>query len=79
MKMCWLLLYKEVYVSIIQDIHVNLLAQIVERYSHIYLLLQRDVLAPCSGEAKACCNTVQAFFKIVLVEAWLTKIPYNEL
>ena len=79
MKMCWLLLYKEVKVSVIQYIHVNLLAPTMERYSHIFLILQRDVLALCSGEAKARYNIVQAFFKIVLVEAWLTKSPYNEL
>ena len=48
-------------------------------YSHIHLILQRDVLALCSGEAKARTNIVQAFFKIVLVEAWLTKSLYNEL
>ena len=41
----------------------------MERYSHICLLLQRDMLAPCSGEAKAYYNIIQAFFKIVLVEA----------
>jgi len=41
----------------------------MERYNHIHLLLQRDVLAQCSGEAKAHYNNVQAFFKIVLVEA----------
>ena len=51
----------------------------MERYSDICLLLQKDVLAPCSGEAKALYNIVQAFFNIVLVEAWLTKSTYNEL
>jgi hypothetical protein len=55
------------------------LVPIVERYSHIRLLLQRDVLALHSGEAKAHYNTVQAFSKIVLSEAWLTQKPYNEL
>ena len=50
----------------------------MESYSHIYLLLQRDVLAPCSGEAKACYNTIQALSKIVLSEAWLTKSLCNE-
>ena len=59
--------------------HVNLLAPTVKNYSHIYLLLQRYVLAPSSGEAKAHYNIVLAFFKIVLVKAWLTKILYNEL
>ena len=79
MKMCSLLLHKEVWVTIIQYIHVNLLAPTVERYSHIRLLLQRDELALCSGEAKARYNTVQALSKIVLSETWLTKILYNEL
>ena len=51
----------------------------MERYSHIRLLLQRDVLAPCSGESKACYNIVQALSKIVLLEDWLTKSLYNEL
>ena len=51
----------------------------MEHYNHIHFLLQRDVLAPCSGEAKVHYNSVQAFFKIVLVEAWLTKSLYNEL
>lgn len=51
----------------------------MEHYNHIRLLLQRDVLAPCSGEAKAHYNTVQVFFKIVLVVGWLTKSLYNEL
>lgn len=51
----------------------------MECYIHIRLLLQRDVLASCSGEANAHYNSVQAFFKIVLVEAWMAKIPYNEL
>ena len=45
----------------------------MERYSHIRLLLQRDVLALHSGEAKARYNTVQALPKIVLFEAWLAK------
>ena len=45
----------------------------MERYSHIRLLLQRYVLALFSGEPKIHHNIVQALFKIVLVEAWLTK------
>ena len=43
------------------------------------MLLQRDGLAPCSGEAKVRYNIVQALSKIVLSEAWLTKSLYNEL
>jgi len=35
--------------------------------------------SPSSGEVKEHYNTVQAFSKIVLVEAWLTKSPNNEL
>jgi len=64
---------------IIQYIHVNLLAPTMERYNHVRLLLQGDELAPCSGEAKARYNTVQALSKVVLSEAWLTKSLYNEL
>ena len=79
MKMCWLLLYKEVYVTIIQYIHVNLLAPTVEHYNHIHLLLQRDELALCNGEAKTRYNTIQALSNIVLSEAWLTKSLSNEL
>ena len=56
-----------------------MLAPIVERYHRIHLLLQRDELAMCSGEAMACYNIVQALSKIVLSEAFLTKILYNEL
>ena len=59
--------------------HVNLLAPTLERYSHIRLLLQRDVLALCSGEAKARYNIVQALSEIVLWKAWLTKGLYNDL
>jgi len=62
-----------------QYIYVQKLVPIVERYSHIHLLLQRDVLALRSGEAKAHYNIVQALSKIVISEAWLTKILYNEL
>jgi len=60
-----------------QYIHVNPLAPIVECYKHIHLILQRDELAPCSGEAKAHYNIVQALSNIVLSEAWLTKSLYN--
>ena len=60
-------------------IHVNDNMHLVKRYIHIRLLLQRDVLAPCTREAKACYNTVQAFFKILLTKYWLTKSLYNEL
>ena len=55
------------------------LVAIVECYSHKRLLLQRDVLALRSGEAKARYNIIQAVSKIVLWEAWLTKRLYNEL
>ena len=51
----------------------------MEHYSHNLLLLQRDVLALCSGEAKARYNTIQALSNIVLSEAWLKKSLYNEL
>ena len=51
----------------------------MKRYSNNRLLLQRDVLALHSGEAKAHYNIVQALSKIVLSEAWLTKSLYNEL
>jgi len=51
----------------------------MERYSHYCLLLQIDVLALHYGEAKARYNTLQAFSKILLLEAWLTKMPYNDL
>ena len=37
------------------------------------MLLQRDILALRSEEAKARYNTIQALSKIVLSEAWLTK------
>ena len=47
-----------------------------ERYSHCHLILQRDILALHSGEAKARYNTLQDFSKILLSEAWMTKIPY---
>jgi len=59
--------------------HVQPLVPIVEHYSHIRLLLQRDILTLRSGEAKARYNIVQALSNIVLSEAWLTKILYNEL
>lgn len=74
MKICWFLVYKGV--SSNHKIHP---CKPMKHYNHIHLLLRRDVLAPCSGEAKARYNIVQAFFKIVLVEAWLTKSLYNEL
>ena len=51
----------------------------MKHYSHIYLLLQRDELAPCNGESKAHYNIVQVLSKIVLSEDWLTKGLYNEL
>jgi len=60
-------------------IHDQLPVLTVEHYSHCRLLLQRDILALHSGEAKACYNTVQAFSKVLLLEAWLTKSLYNEL
>jgi len=49
----------------------------LDHYSYKRLLLQRDVLALCSGEAKVPYNTVQALSKIVLLEAWLTKSNYK--
>ena len=63
----------------IQYIHVQPLVLIAKRYSHNYLLLQRDILALHSGEAKVRYNTVQALSKIVLLEAWTAKRIYNEL
>ena len=59
------------------EVHVQIPLDLL--LGHICLLLQRDELAPCIGEAKACYNTVQALSKIVLSEAWLTKSLYNEL
>jgi len=50
-----------------------------ERYSLCGLLLQRDILALHSGEAKVHYNTVQSLSKILLSESWLTKSLYNEL
>lgn len=46
-----------------QYIHVILLAPTVERYNYICVLLQRDELALCSGEAKVHYNTIQALSK----------------
>ena len=43
----------------------------MEHYHDNRLLLQRDVLALHSGEAKARYNTVQDLSKIVLSKAWL--------
>ena len=79
MKTCWILLYNEVKIPIIQYIHVNLLAPTQEHYSYIHLLLQRDELAPSSGEAKVHYNTIQALSKIVLSEDFLPKSLYNDL
>ena len=66
-------------VLVIQYNHDQPLVSTTERYNHWRLLLQRDILALHSWEAKARYNTVQDFSKILLLEAWLTKIPYNEL
>ena len=64
---------------IIQYNHVQLLVPKTECYSHCHLLLQRDILALHSGEAKAHYNIVQALSKILLSEAWLNKSLHNEL
>ena len=61
-------------VPVIQYNHDKPLVPTVERYSHCRLLLQRDILALHNGEAKARYNTLQAFSKRLLSEAWLTKI-----
>ena len=66
-------------VPIIQYNHDQPLLPTAKRYSHYRLFLQRDVLALHFGEAKAHYNTLQDFSKILLLEAWLTKIIYNEL
>jgi len=68
-----------VKVPVIQYNHDQPLVPTVERYSHYHLLLQRDILALHSEEARARYNIVQAFSKILLLEALLTKSLYNEL
>jgi len=72
------LLYYKVKVPVIQCNHDQPLVPKMERYNHCHILLQRYILAMHSGEAKARYNTLQAFPKILLLEAWLTKSPYNE-
>ena len=54
--------------------HWQPLAPIVEHYSKHRVLLQRYVLALHCGEAKARYNTLQAFSKLYLSEAWLPKV-----
>ena len=59
--------------------HWQSLAPIVEHYSQHLLLLQRDVLTLCCGEAKARHNSLQAFYKKFLARCLAPKIPYYEL